>query len=246
MSRERETTHFFDWVEKTKGQIEIIEPQNFRRILLLCLMDTLANCAFPNEKRQGLRFVMLIDEYSNWSHKDRVSLIHLKHLLDESNPPECSELKGEISRQLLDWPPTGFGSIPWSKDRDPLAKDLVGLCGGKCDKLIEKARYPSLLLEMRHFAVHEFRNVGQSLPDEHDFQEPYYSAFEYIETRQRSWELNIPTAVISNLVKSCSDELRIYFEKLDMSPFDSFSSKLNWHRDALSKRGSLAKRDKSE
>lgn len=41
---------FFDWVECRRTEIDDF-PDHFRRILLLSLLDALAKCAFPQDRR---------------------------------------------------------------------------------------------------------------------------------------------------------------------------------------------------
>ena len=75
---------FFGQVENLKRQIDGLSQEHFCRILLFSLLDALSKCAFPEEKRFGAnkrRFVQLIDRYSDWKHKDRVSLPQLKKLI---------------------------------------------------------------------------------------------------------------------------------------------------------------------
>jgi hypothetical protein len=151
--------------------------------------------------------------------------------LKRSTEDEYLELRNEVERRMQKWPPKGFGRIPWSEQYDPLSKDLDSFKKGKCTNLIEKARYAVLLWQMRNFGVHELRIIGQVLPDSEDYDEPYYSAFLNLETHRRPWDLNIPTKVISKLIQSCSEHLRIHFADNKISLFASFSDGLSWYPD---------------
>ncbi|MBI5649391.1 MAG: hypothetical protein HZC40_02925 [Chloroflexi bacterium] len=219
---------FFGWIEKKIEEIDTITNEPFRRILLLALLDTLAKSAFPKDK-PGKRFVKLIDSYSGWLHSDRVCLIQLRYLLESQVQTECADLKIEVEMRLGKWPPKGIGRIPWSREVDPESVDLCAFKKGRGAALIEKARYPFLLWEMRNFAIHELRTIGLALPDSDDFEEPYYFAPLNLETSSRTWGLNFPTKVISTIVLNCSEKLKLHFEQKGINPFRDFTDEPGWY-----------------
>jgi len=228
MAVQQDIESFFKWVADQRGEIDKL-PNHFSRILLLSLLDTLARCARPTEKSNRNRFVNFIDSYSDWVHKDRVSLPQLRYLLsDEPKAIKCEQLLREVESRLSRW---GYGKILRPEEADPLSKDLDRFNQGKCENLIERARYASLLWTMRNFAVHEFRDPGQGWSISDDNTSPYYHGHLNSPSNQHSWELYIPCEVISMLVLSCSEGLKRCFARETRNPYDSFSFGSSWFSD---------------
>lgn len=228
MGVQQDIESFFKWVADQRGEIDKL-PNHFSRILLVSLLDTLARCASPREKSNRNRFVSLVDLHSDWVHKDRVSLPQLRLLL--SNEPkaiECQELLREVESRLSRW---SYGKILRPEEGDPLSKDLDRFKRGKSVNLIERARYASLVWTMRNFAVHEFRDPGQGWSISDDNTSPYYHGHVNSPSNQHSWELYIPSEVISMLVLSCSEGLKKYFTRETLNPYDSFSFGSSWFCD---------------
>lgn len=228
MTAQQDIESFFKWVTDQIGEIDKL-PNHFRRILLVSLLDTLARCAYPAEKNNRNRFVNLIDSYSDWIDKDRVSLPQLRYVLSgEPEAIECRELLREVESRLSRW---SYGKILRPEEADPLSKDLDRFKQGKCEKLIERVRYTSLLWTMRNFAVHEFRDPGQGWSISDDNTSPYYHGHLNGPSNQHSWELYIPCEVISMLVLSCSEGLKRYFERERLNPYDRFNFGSSWFSD---------------
>ncbi|MBU6392374.1 MAG: hypothetical protein KGQ83_09070, partial [Planctomycetes bacterium] len=80
MNEEFDNT-IFKWASGKKDEIDKgVVANDSKYTLLLSLLDTLSSWAFPNEKDNRKRFIKLIDEYSDWKLKDRVSLVQLQYL----------------------------------------------------------------------------------------------------------------------------------------------------------------------
>jgi len=91
MAIQNEIDLFFKWVEDRRVEIDFFR-ESYRYILLMVLLDTLSNCAFPSlkgkkgEYRNKERFLKLINKYSNWKYKDHVSLMQLQYLINQGRP----------------------------------------------------------------------------------------------------------------------------------------------------------------
>lgn len=154
-----------------------------------------------------------------------MSLPQLKYLLDKNE--ECQDLKAEVESRIREWP---YGRILRPSEADPLVEELNWFDQGKCSKLIERARYASLLWNMRNFAVHEFISVpGKGTAISPDSSTPYYHG--YTVSQSHSWELYIPSEVLSRLVLSCSDNLKRDFKQKERNPYDSFEFGSSWFPD---------------
>jgi hypothetical protein len=223
MSVQQDIDLFFEWIQEQKKEIDKL-PERFRRILLLSLLDLLSRCAFPKEKNNRKRFVDLIDCNSEWKHKDHISLPQLRYRLLNTKAEECQELINEVERRMNLWP---YGRILRPEEADPLLSDLDRFKQGECEKLIELTRYASLLWTMRNFVVHEFRTPGQGWEISKDNSTPYYHG-QLNEESKHSWELYIPSEVISKIVLSCSDNLKKEFKQNLINPYDSFDFGSSW------------------
>lgn len=214
---------FFQWVADQQKEINKL-PEHFRRILLSSLLDTLSKCAFPKEKPNWKRFVHLIDYYSEWEHKDYVSLPQLRYLLLKVQ--SCQNLKREVEERINKWP---YGKVLRPDEADPHLNELHRFRCGIWQEQIERARYPSLLWQMRNFAVHEFRSPGRGWAFSDDNTTPYYHGLLDEKGSFQSWELVIPCEVTSGIVQKCSENLKAEFEQKGLDPYNSFNFGSSWY-----------------
>ncbi|MBI1801367.1 MAG: hypothetical protein HY259_10835 [Chloroflexi bacterium] len=247
---------FFNFIEDQRQEC-IKLPEHLSSILLVVLLDTLAKCAYPKETENRKRFVQLIDRYSDWKYKDRVSLLILNDLLSRPPASKHQELKRFVENTLGEWP---HHRILRPEEADPLKQDLYKLQPDQDqDKLIERARYASLLWVYRNFRVHEFRQPALGGKLSKDNSTPYYlgvipeilvipepidedklaefcaSLLADIEADSDSlflpppeWQFYIPPEVIASLVETCSVNLKAYFREKNRNPYDSFKFGSSW------------------
>ncbi len=227
---QQEIETFFNFFIEERDKIHSLSSEQYRRILLLSLLDTLAKCAFPKEKGNRKRFTSLIDSYSHWQDKDRVSLIQLKYLLDKSDCEEHLELKKEVNDRISKWP---YGRFLRPAECDPLVTDLLKFQSAKNKEMLEKTRYAALLWTIRNIAVHEFRDAGHGMPLSNDNSTPYYHGFDRLRRdgigyEDGTWELYFPWQVISGLVSTCLENLKAHCEEQSINPYDSFDFGPSW------------------
>ena len=223
MSTEEDINSFFGSVADRRAEIDKL-PDLFRRTLLLSLLDMLAKCAFPEVTGNRKRFVDVIDHYSAWKYKDYVSLTQLQYLLAEKHGV-CLDLKTEVESRLNKRTRSG---IRRSSEEDPQVSDLSRFAQSECSKLIKKARYASLLWDMRNFAIHEFRPPGKGWALSSDNSTPYYHGLLDMDSGVRSWELYVSPEVISTIVASCVDNLKEEFQQKKRNPYNSFAFGSSW------------------
>lgn len=240
--------NFFSFIDKKKQQIDndIAKGHN-PSILLLCLLDTLSLYAFSTETDSRKRFIRLIDTYSDWVDKNRISLIQLQCLLDRIRIPSAKydELCKEVGARISKWE---NGRINRSSEVDPLLDEFNKYRDGLTDRLISAARYPSLLWVMRNRLVHSFVMPGDGVDISDDKSTPYYiggyHSIEALKKKDLSWGLVISPEVISSLMKSCADNLRAHFEKHSINPDERLPLTECWFsdRDIKSLRNLIEKR----
>lgn len=133
---------------------------------------------------------------------------------------QMRDLQQEVESRISKWPED---RILRPHESDLPAKELEVFKKGGCKDAIEKARYAALLWVMRNSLIHEFSTPGHGVALSPDNSTPYYHGF-YDEHDHHSWELYIPAQAISQIVQSCSDNLKKGFEQRKKNPWDSFRS----------------------
>ncbi len=220
---------FFHFFAEEQKQIEEVPKKNYRKILLFSLLDALAKCAFPKERSNGKRFIGLIDFFTNWKDRDRLSLIQLKYLLDKTSPYAHLDLKREISIRISKFPQYLILEGP---TYDPLITDPnIPVQDNTVKKMLEKCRYAPLIWQNRNLALHEFRNVDNknrsldtAIPFFHEFCRLRKDGPGY----ERIWLFHFPWKLISVLVSKCSANLKVHYEKESLNPYDSFDFGASW------------------
>ncbi|MBI4834752.1 MAG: hypothetical protein HY811_08050 [Planctomycetes bacterium] len=208
----------FKWASEKKDEINKgIIANDSKYTLLLSLLDTLSTWAFPHEKDNRKRFVKLIDEYSDWNLKDRISLVQLQYLMEKikiQDQPDYDKLNKDVSGRLSKWE---YGKVHRSADVDPLLSDFDRYKNDLIRPLIQAVRYPFLLWVMRNWSVHSFRQHGFNISS--DQSSPYYLGGSDINDRNKNyWILTIPPLVISSLIDNCATKLKEYFKKHPIDP----------------------------
>jgi len=214
---------FFSFVEEERQRIEVLEHDHHQQMLFLALLDTLSKCAFPEmgNGEGGHRFVRLIDEYSGWAAKDRVSLPELKLVLEREQGMADGSLYADVTRRLSTWIPPQITR----PDADPFSWELQADSRDEQES-VRKCMYKELIYTLRNYCLHEFRTPGNAMPLSNDDSTPYYH---WLSGGDR-WELYISVRVISNLVRGCCVRLRAALEEAGRSPYDSYDFGPGWVR----------------
>lgn len=203
--------------------------------LYFVLLDILAQYAFPNikENEVGKRFISLIDSYSKWEYKNYVNIIRLNCLLKIEKKKKCfkenkeyENLKVKIDK-AVDKLSQQWKSPLISKEIDLTIEKFSLPEKSKYWELIDKARYASLIYQMRNNVIH--RLVLPSLKNPFavtDIQMPYYYSFS--DNGKKAYGFCIPVEFIPMLVEECSNNLKekVIQEKRD--PSNIFQPTVSW------------------
>lgn len=241
---EEHIKYFLNAINKIKENADGIDPTYLRYPIYFILLDVLAKYAFPNEKRDGERFINFIDIYSNWEYKDYVSILLLKKLLSVEKQKKCfkknkdyEDLWEKVNETRNKW---GQGlnknQIYRPEEADLTIEDFKPFEGNRYWELIKKCRYSSCIYQMRNGFIHDFASPG--LPNlfhkelDIDKQTPYYC------TCKNSYGLCIPTEIISILVEKCSSNLKekIMQETSKHDPYEIFKDIPDWFPKLMKKK----------
>lgn len=219
---------FFKNISKHIKQVNSYNPVH-RRLILCSLIDALAKAGFPLEHANRDRFVKVIDDYSGWEHKDRVSLPQLVLLIEECRAGEhCPELYAEATRRLSLWE---HGDIIYA-DSDPWQNDLIEFHGefnrDDCKQLIDRCRYASLVYQARNYYIHELRKPGDSFPLSGETHAPQYTGLLDNDGEWKTWKLQFHPDVLYSIAKGAADNLKKHMIKNNINPFDNFPSRSLW------------------
>ena len=67
---EERIEYFFNAIKSIKEHTDKIDLEFAHAPIYFILLDILAKYAFPNENKGNMRFLNLIDSYSNWEYKN--------------------------------------------------------------------------------------------------------------------------------------------------------------------------------
>jgi hypothetical protein len=220
MGVNRAIDEFFAAVDQEIEAIDRLPSDRHGNLLMFSLMEMLAGRRFTQQRRNGERFVKLIDDYSEWADRDRVSLVRLLGLIDRRGPSiELTRLAAS-ARGTID-------GLTWARiypasEVDPFVSEVQ--CSGtahdgEARSLIEKARYAPLLWQMRNCLVHELRAPGRGIPLSKHKNTPFYHSVTVLGDKEEFlWELYIPRQVISAVARGCAQNLKKWFTKERIDP----------------------------
>ncbi len=191
------------------------QPTLHKKLLFASLLDCLGKSRYP--KKGNDRILYLIDEYSGWRDKDRVSLVQLGIFL-ERNPDYSSEL---LSYVRLNLNKMASGTI-YHAEIDPFINDILVSKNIKYKELFEKFRYADLFYSYRHLMIHEFREPGHPIEMSQDPTTPYYHSCMDHEM-QNNWELVFPLTIFRDICQGCLDNLRTYFKHTQKDPYEAYN-----------------------
>jgi len=210
-----EITKFCQFANNMISQIQQC-PQHFRSVLLLALLDTLSKSAAPQIRKNGERFVKLIDDFSGWAYKDFVSLSQL-YLLT----PTDSKLKQFLGDSISKYQ---SGQILRPEQADVPLETVLSYCSENEKPNAQKVRYASLLWALRNSLSHSFMSPGNGWQLSRYNSTPYY--FNHIGTK--NWEFYIDAEVLAIVARQTISNLGDYFDRVQINPYESFSWSSSW------------------
>lgn len=194
---------------KEIGKVEKLEEILFKKIIFSIIIDTVGHVKSSNNKVRD-RIVGLIDDFSTWSDKDRISLPQL-FLKLQGNNLSSGHLYKEVKKKIDSW---GLGRIYGIGEVDPDSKDIFLMAEGKERAIVEESRHVELFCQYRNTLVHEFREPGYGMEISSDNQNPYYLHC------GEGWELTYPIGFFREICLNCIKEIRNYLENNNIDPYE--------------------------
>ncbi len=197
----------------------------FKKLLFTSLLDCLGKARFPNEGNK--RIVELVDNYSNWTDRNRVSLVqlgiflkrqskHSKQLMEFVGSRISAMASGNIYRSSID---------PFINELEEMLKEEV--------HLLRKFRYTNLFYQYRHTMIHEFRELGHPMEMSQDSSTCYYHSYikhsdGAFDPNSCFWELVFPIEVFKKICEGCIENLKVYFVQNQVDPYESYNFEDLW------------------
>jgi len=197
----------------------------YRKVLYVAALDALAKCIYPRKDNRG-RQVALLERFSEWDDRHRVSLPHLDGLLARTPDPEFAKLRRYVREQLSKWPHGQSGS----PSQDPDIKEVKRYWPANKEHRsplegvkLESLQHVHLFVAYRNSLVHEFRSPGHGY--EFSSDDPSY----FGELRGEVGDnvsvvrlLNYPEGFFKRITTKCLDNVEIYLTEYDINPYNSY------------------------
>ena len=200
----------------------------FKNILFVTYLDSLAACVYPEIPNKE-RFIRLINRFSHWENRDRVSLGHLAKFVTITPNPEIEKLRKYIFSETGNWNNESYISI----DKDPKIDELKGYewnpnkaTGGKI--CLEDFKHSHLLYQTRNSLVHQFQVRGFEFGSTYRPEEPYYERVDKINAELKfvpdKMVLIYPVSFLQKLTETILENVVEYFSESNLNPFPSYYS----------------------
>lgn len=235
---DRYITHFNEELISIRG-LRTQRAPLFQPILYTALIDTLSKSVCKQFNWQGnrQRFAGVVEKFSDWAEKDRISLPHLVQALTigriASTAIICDYAFSEIKKWQDPW-----GPIPINKD--PEISQIKELLSEVDPTTIfrrygwEQITHNYLLYSYRNSLVHEFRKSGygmESMVDDY----PAYHDLHTVEHLNRpskvTFELVYPRPFLFHLCKTIIGNLGNYLKANKINPYNGHRFGSFWNDD---------------
>jgi len=220
MSLQEDIAQFSSYFSDRIREVEKVEPDLFRKILFMGIVDTLSRAGCPGVQGHRERVIQFIDNYSGWVDKDRVSAQQLVLNLEEKKK-KFSALHQLAKKKVDSWPD---GSIVRADaDLTFIEADSVAAVDEK--KLVQAATYKHLFYTYRNHLVHEFREPGYGMELSQDASTPYYHGM-----IGDPWQLVFTDQFIKEICLSCLNGLAGQLLTQQKNPYDCYEFGSLWRR----------------
>lgn len=214
---EERIEYFFNAIKSIKEHTDKIDLEFAHTPIYFILLDILAKYAFPNENKGNMRFLNLIDSYSNWEYKNYVSILLLKDLLEIEKNKKCfkenkdyEDLWEKVNETRNKWGQNlQKGKIYIPKEAD-LTIDKFNFLNkdNRYWGLIKKCRYSSCIYQMRNGIIHDF--TSPSAPDWCNESAEVIKVPRYFYSSEiNAYTLRISHKFIPILLEECFSNLKV-------------------------------------
>jgi hypothetical protein len=191
------------------------------------LLDTFSqhNAFLPKDvKRENEKFSIFINNFSEWTYSNKISLIHIYYYLKEKN-----KLNGNVKLSKL-YDELGKGSLQRISTVKKLGQQFNVYNNMDKDKYGSKYSFIKLLYKFRSKLVHEYRfpSFLNTFDTHNNYQEPYYANI-ILSKEKHYWCLIFPYQFLRTLViESLENYLSLCLQE-KQEPIKNYKSYYHWY-----------------
>jgi len=201
----------------------------FKKILYIGIIDALSKTIFPRKGNRE-RFVLCLENFSEWKNCSKISLPHLVRLLEFTPEPEYSKIREFAFSTYKQWI---SGSIV-NLEKDPEFEEVKNYWPKGQENIepikgvsLSSLKHIHLFYTYRNSIVHELRNLGYGIEELSLEKEPSYHAMT-MEDGKDTWQLVYPLGFFENICETCLKNLEKYLISNNINPYNSFKFGSYW------------------
>lgn len=140
----------------------------FKKILYVSFLDSLSSCVYPGRSNNRERFVSMLERFSQWEDRDRISLPHLARFVHLSSDPLLENARQYVTPIIKKWIQRSIGDVLITEDPkfdDSLRNEISWKRDDKSGiKLsVDYFKHSNLLYQLRNALVHQFQSRGDEM-----------------------------------------------------------------------------------
>ncbi|MBT3670644.1 MAG: hypothetical protein HON98_12580 [Chloroflexi bacterium] len=235
---------YFDNHIENIGKIHVENDFSFlyQKVLYICLIDAMLKSVYePERGKNKIRMIRFIDIFSGWENSGKISLPHLKRLLDKSKNNEYQKLLDYVNKKLENWIPGEVKYLENDIGVEEIASLLPKALGEnkifKNIKIID-LKHTHLFYTYRNSIVHELtlKDYSWETHTKMRKEEPYYSYFEVLgpdvdDPSNNYWALHYPALFLKKVCKNSLKKLEELLIENDLNPRKNYSFSNYWLKD---------------
>ena len=210
-----------------------LEEPLHRKLLVVAMLSALSEGRYPNVRSDKVKFVKLIEAYSDWPDATSVSVPQLEMRIKRIENTTASGLSKDfvegLTRRHAEWHDRRSRGRISQLRIDPQPEDILPESPTPEEKnLVESTKHSSLLYLYRCKLVHEFREPGHGFEFDQRDASPFYHSMTDLDGHSETVELVYPTQWFLDLPLPILTALETYYVEVQTNPFDSYQFGSPW------------------
>jgi hypothetical protein len=230
--------NFENYLKSKLASIDEISGDNsvlFKKILYVSFLDSLSSCVYPGRGNKE-RFVSMLERFSKWEDRDRVSLPHLGKFVQITSDPLLEQARKYVTPKLKTWQERSCHVISISED--PRIDEIEDK-SWKTNKetgihvSLTDFKHISLLYQLRNALVHQFQSRGDEMGNLRQLDHPYYQRVQIFDgtledMKPVRFELVYPTQFLKSLSEKTLENVVDYLKDGNINPFPHYYAGDYW------------------
>jgi len=222
---------FFNYLDSHLSSISEIKCSKnvdlYKKLVYMAFIDLLSRIVFPKKSPRD-RVISVLKRFSKWNNGYNVSLPHLLRFLSKTPDPAFEGLRLYVKTKFKSWSSGELVTLDRDLDYEETKKLWPQEKEYKIpieDVSLDSLTHFHLFYSYRNSLVHELRPPSTSFDREHH-QEPFYMHLTNFDAelkpKEHHWVLNYPIKFFDNISRTLHKEIKEYFVKNEINPYDLF------------------------